>query len=124
MERRSFIRTATAGALAGSLGSIAAPSLAQSQPTISWRLASSFPRSLDTIFGASDTLTKRVAVLTGGKFNIRAFPGGEIVPALQVADAVQAGTVEMGHSASYYYFGKDPTFAFDCAVPFGLNSRQ
>jgi len=124
MERRSFIRTATAGALAGSLGSIAAPSMAQSQPSINWRLASSFPRSLDTIFGASDTLSKRVAALTGGKFNIRAFPGGEIVPALQVADAVQAGTVEMGHSASYYYFGKDPTFAFDCAVPFGLNSRQ
>jgi TRAP-type mannitol/chloroaromatic compound transport system substrate-binding protein len=124
MERRSFIRTATAGVLAGSISTMAAPSLAQSQPNISWRLASSFPKSLDTIFGASDKLCKRVASLTGGKFNIRAFPGGEIVPALQVADAVQAGTIEMGHSASYYYFGKDPTFAFDCAVPFGLNSRQ
>jgi TRAP-type mannitol/chloroaromatic compound transport system substrate-binding protein len=124
MERRSFIRTATAGALAGSMSTMAAPSLAQSQPSINWRLASSFPKSLDTIFGASDKLCKRVASLTGGKFNIRAFPGGEIVPALQVADAVQAGTIEMGHSASYYYFGKDPTFAFDCAVPFGLNSRQ
>ena len=124
MERRSFIRTAGAGALAGSLASIATPSLAQTLPSINWRLASSFPKSLDTIYGASDTLSKRVAALTDGKFNIRAFPGGEIVPALQVADAVQANTVEMGHSASYYYFGKDPAFAFDCAVPFGLNSRQ
>jgi TRAP-type mannitol/chloroaromatic compound transport system substrate-binding protein len=124
MERRSFIRTASAGALAGGLGAIAAPSIAQSLPAVHWRLASSFPKSLDTIYGASDTLTRRVAALTGGRFAIRAFPGGEIVPALQVADAVQAGTVEMGHSASYYYFGKDPTFAFDCAVPFGLNSRQ
>jgi TRAP-type mannitol/chloroaromatic compound transport system substrate-binding protein len=124
MERRSFIRTASAGALAGGLGAIAAPSIAQSLPAIHWRLASSFPKSLDTIYGASETLSRRVAALTGGRFTIRAFPGGEIVPALQVADAVQAGTVEMGHSASYYYFGKDPSFAFDCAVPFGLNSRQ
>ena len=68
--------------------------------------------------------TKRVTQLTDGKFNIRPFAGGEIVPALQVMDAVQAGTVEMGHSASYYYFGKDPTFAFDAVVPFGLTSRQ
>ena len=124
MERRSFIRTASAGALAGSLGAITAPAIAQSLPAINWRLASSFPKSLDTIYGASEMLTRRVAALTGGRFAIRSFPGGEIVPALQVADAVQAGTVEVGHTASYYYFGKDPTFAFDCAVPFGLNSRQ
>ena len=121
MERRSFLKKATVGA---SVGAIAVPALAQSQPTINWRLASSFPISLDTIFGAAETFSKRVSALTGGKFNIRVFAGGEIVPALQVMDAVQAGTVEMGHSASYYYFGKDPTFAFDCAVPFGLNSRQ
>ncbi len=121
MERRSFIKKATIGA---SVGAIAAPALAQSQPTLNWRLASSFPKSLDTIYGAAETFSKRVSQLTGGKFNIRVFAGGEIVPALQVMDAVQAGTVEMGHTAPYYYFGKDPTFAFDCAVPFGLNSRQ
>jgi TRAP-type mannitol/chloroaromatic compound transport system substrate-binding protein len=121
MERRSFLKKAAVGA---SAGAIAAPALAQSLPTINWRLASSFPKSLDTIFGAADVFTKRVSQLTGGKFNIRVFAGGEIVPALQVMDAVQAGTVEMGHTASYYYFGKDPSFAFDCAVPFGLNSRQ
>jgi TRAP-type mannitol/chloroaromatic compound transport system substrate-binding protein len=121
MERRSFITKAALGTAAGT---IAAPALAQALPTINWRLASSFPKSLDTIFGAADALTSRVSQLTDGKFNIRSFAGGEIVPGLQVMDAVQAGTVEMGHSASYYYFGKDPTFAFDCAVPFGLTSRQ
>ncbi len=121
MERRSFLKKAAVGA---SVGAIAAPALAESQPTLNWRLASSFPKSLDTIFGAAEVFTKRVSQLTGGKFNIRVFAGGEIVPALQVVDAVQAGTVEMGHTASYYYFGKDPTFAFDCAVPFGLTSRQ
>ncbi|HYD95469.1 MAG TPA: TRAP transporter substrate-binding protein [Noviherbaspirillum sp.] len=121
MERRSFLKKATVGA---SIGAMAAPALAQSLPSLNWRMASSFPKTLDTVFGASELFCKRVAQLTGGKFNIRLFAGGEIVPALQVMDAVQNGTIEMGHTASYYYFGKDPTFAFDCAVPFGLNSRQ
>ena len=121
MERRSFIKKAAAGAGAGI---IAAPAIAAELPAITWRLASSFPKSLDTIYGAADTFTKRVAQLTGGKFNIRVFAAGEVVPGLQVLDAVQAGTVECGHSASYYYYGKDATFSFDCAVPFGLTSRQ
>jgi TRAP-type mannitol/chloroaromatic compound transport system substrate-binding protein len=121
MERRSFLKKAAAGV---SVGAVAAPALAQAQPNIQWRLASSFPKSLDTIYGAAETFSKRISELTGGKFNIRVFAGGEIVPALQVMDAVQAGTIEMGHTASYYYFGKDPTFAFDGVLPFGLTSRQ
>ncbi|MBA5688208.1 TRAP transporter substrate-binding protein [Rugamonas apoptosis] len=121
MQRRSFLTKSAAGAAAAALS---APALAQSQPAISWRLTSSFPKTLDTIFGACDKFTKRVAELTGGKFVIRNFAAGEIVPGFQVLDAVQAGTVEMGHTPSYYYFGKDPAFAFDCAVPFGLTSRQ
>lgn len=121
MKRRSFLSGAAAGVAAG-IGS--APAIAQANPTINWRLASSFPKSLDTIYGAAEIMAKRVSALTDGKFNIRVFPGGELVPALQVMDAVQAGTVEMGHSASYYYFGKDATFAFDTAVPFGLTARQ
>lgn len=121
MKRRSFLHTAAVGLAAGT---VAAPAIAQTSPTINWRLASSFPKSLDTIYGAAEIMAKRVSQLTDGRFNIRVFPGGEIVPALQVMDAVQAGTVEMGHSASYYYFGKDATFAFDTAVPFGLTARQ
>jgi TRAP-type mannitol/chloroaromatic compound transport system substrate-binding protein len=121
MQRRSFLTTSAVGATAGV---IAAPALAQINPEVKWRLASSFPKSLDTIFGAAEAFTKRVAQLTEGRFQIRQFAAGDIVPGLQVMDAVQAGTVEMGHTPSYYYFGKDPTFAFDCAVPFGLTSRQ
>jgi TRAP-type mannitol/chloroaromatic compound transport system substrate-binding protein len=93
-------------------------------PEIKWRLASSFPKALDTIYGAAETMTKALAEATDNKFQIRVFAAGEIVPGLQVADAVQNGTVECGHTASYYYVGKDPTFAFDTAVPFGLNARQ
>lgn len=121
MERRKFLAATAAG---GTVSLVSAPAVAQSLPTINWRLASSFPKALDTIFGAADTFTSRVSSLTGGRFNIRVFSAGEIVPAFGVLDAVQSGTVEMAHTASYYFFGKDPTFAFDSAVPFGLNSRQ
>ncbi|MDQ1919760.1 TRAP transporter substrate-binding protein [Massilia pseudoviolaceinigra] len=121
MQRRSFLTKSAIGATAGV---VAAPALAQINPEVKWRTASSFPKSLDTIFGSAEAFTRRVAELTGGRFQIRQFAAGDIVPGLQVMDAVQAGTVEMGHTPSYYYFGKDATFAFDCAVPFGLTSRQ
>ena len=122
MNRRSAIRRAGLGAVAAS--TLAAPALAQGLPEIKWRLTSSFPKSLDTIYGAGEHFARRVAQLTDNKFQIRVFAGGEIVPPLQALDAVQNGTVECCHTAPYYYVGKDPTFAFDTAVPFGLNTRQ
>ncbi len=127
MKRRKFITTAAIGgvsAAAVAAASFPKPAIAQSQPEIKWRLASSFPKSLDTLYGASEQIAKRVAEATDNKFQIRAFAGGEIVPALQVLDAVQNNTVELGHTASYYYVGKDPTFTFDTTMPFGMNTRQ
>ena len=123
MQRRNFLNNAGAG-LAGILAAGAAPAFAQGAGEIRWRLASSFPKSLDTIFGASEFLAKRVADASGGKFQIRPFAAGEIVPGLQVVDAVSNGTVECGHTASYYYIGKDPTYALGTTVPFGPNARQ
>ncbi len=123
MTRRSFMKNAALGASA-SLGAIAAPAFAQSMPTIHWRLASSFPKSLDTIFGGSMRFCQRVSELTGGRFTIRAFPGGEIVPPFEVMNAVQKGTVEMAHTVSQYFSGVDTAFNFDSGLPFGLNSRQ
>ncbi len=122
MQRREFIKGG-AGLGLGSLA-VAAPAMAADMPEVSWRLASSFPKSLDTIYLAAEGLARRVAALTNGKFQIRCFAGGELVPGLQVLDAVQNGTVECGHSASYYYVGKNMAFAFDCAVPFGMTARQ
>src|SRR6187455_2187599 len=121
MKRRSFLKKAAVGLAAGT---VAAPAIAQSQPTVSWRLASSFPKSLDTIFGAAEVISRRVAAATNGKFTIKVFAGGEIVPPFSVVDAVQNATVECCHTAPYYFFGKDPTFAFACAIPFGMNARQ
>src|SRR3989441_1842979 len=121
MQRRSFLKKAAAGVAAGA---VAAPAIAQSQATINWRMAASWPKSLDTLYGGAELICKRVAAATGGKFNIKLFAAGEIVGGLQVLDAVQNGTVECGHTAAYYYFGKDQTFAFGTAIPFGLNARQ
>jgi TRAP-type mannitol/chloroaromatic compound transport system substrate-binding protein len=101
-----------------------APAIAQGTPEVRWRLASSFPKSLDTLWGAAEHFCKRISGLTDGKFQIRPFAAGEVVPGLQVLDAVQNSTVEIGQTASYYYVGKDPTFAFETSMPFGLNTRQ
>ena len=121
MKRREFLKSAGLGLAAST---VAAPAIAQSSPEIRWRLTASWPKSLDTIYGACETFAKFVSEATDRKFQVQVFAAGEIVPALQVLDAVQNATVEMGHSAMYYYIGKDPTWALFCAVPFGLNGRQ
>ena len=120
MERRSFVRSA---GIAGVLAAGVAPAV-HAQAALRWRLTSSFPKSLDTLFGVSDVFAGKVKEMSGGKFQITTHGPGELVPAFGTVDAVQNGTVEMASTAPYYYFGKDPTFAIGCAIPFGLNSRQ
>ncbi|TCU15837.1 TRAP transporter substrate-binding protein [Rhizobium sullae] len=124
MDRRSFIKKAgTAGAGAVAASALAAPAIAQENPKISWRMTSSFPKSLDTIFGGAEDIAKQVSEATDGAFKIQPFAAGEIVPGLQAADAVSSGTVECCHTCSYYFVGKDPTYAIGTAIPFGLNAR-
>jgi TRAP-type mannitol/chloroaromatic compound transport system substrate-binding protein len=123
MQRRKFFKSAGVAA-AGAVAAVASPAIAQSAPEIKWRLTSSFPKALDTIFGAAETFSKFVAEATDNKFQIQVFPAGELAPGLEAANEVGKGSVEMCHTASYYYWGKDPTYAFGTAVPFGLNARQ
>lgn len=127
-DRRKFlsgaaVASASVATAAAAVSSFPKPALAQSAPEIKWRLTSSFPKSLDTIYGTGETFAKAVSDLTDGKFQIQVFAAGEIVPGLQAADAVTNGTVEMCHTASYYFVGKDPTFALVANIPFGLNAR-
>jgi TRAP-type mannitol/chloroaromatic compound transport system substrate-binding protein len=121
MQRRSFVHGA---GIAGVLAAGVAPAIVHAQATLRWRIASSFPKSLDTLFGACDVMAKKVSDMTGGKFVISTHAAGELMPAFGVLDGVSNGTVEMANTAPYYFFGKDPTYALDCAIPFGLNSRQ
>jgi TRAP-type mannitol/chloroaromatic compound transport system substrate-binding protein len=123
-NRRQFVKSASIGAAIAATSGVATPALAQAAPEIKWRLTSSFPKSLDTIYGASEVFSKTLAEITDNKFQVQVFAAGEIVPGLQAMDAVSNGTVEMCHTSSYYYWGKDPTFAFGTAVPFGLNQRM
>ncbi len=121
MKRRDFLKVTATGAAAAA---VASPAIAQSSPEIKWRLASSFPKSLDTIYGGAEVFSKHLAEATDNKFQVQVFAGGELVPGLQALDATSNGTVEMSHTVAYYYVGKDPTFAIFACVPFGLNTRQ
>ena len=120
MDRRSVLRNA---GIAGVLAAGVAPAV-HAQAAIRWRLASSFPKSLDTIFGAAEVFARQVKAMSGGKFEISTHAAGELMPAFGVVDGVQQDTVEVAHTAPYYFFGKNECFALGCAIPFGLNSRQ
>jgi TRAP-type mannitol/chloroaromatic compound transport system substrate-binding protein len=133
MRRRDFVKkTALSAAGAGTLaacGSDAAPGVATAEaavqgPEVRWRLVTSFPPSLDILHGAAERIAERIGVLTGGRFDIRVYSAGEIVPGLEVMDAVQQGTAQAGLTGGYYYIGKSPALAFDSSLPFGLNHRQ
>jgi TRAP-type mannitol/chloroaromatic compound transport system substrate-binding protein len=132
MQRRHLLRTATAVATAAGGASLlsacrirrADSGSTASLPAVRWRMATSWPHSLDTIFGGAETVSRRVKEMSGGRFQIQPYAAGELVPGLEVLDAVQSGSVECGHTASYYYLGKNPALAFGTAVPFGLTAQQ
>jgi TRAP-type mannitol/chloroaromatic compound transport system substrate-binding protein len=132
LKRREFLKQAASVAAGGAGAAILSGCTSQpdgapavhTKKNVVWRLTSSFTRSLDTLYGATEYFAARVEALSEGRFRIRTYPAGEIVPALQVLDAVQRGTVQMGQTASYYFVGKNPALAFECCVPFGLSSRQ
>src|SRR5690349_5737819 len=121
MQRRAFLRRAGAGMVATA---IASPAIAQTAAPVRWRLATSWPKSLDTLYGGVEAMCQRVGQITDRKFQIQCFAGGEIVPPLQVWDATQNGTVECGHTLTSFNIGKNPAVAFDSGLAFGLNTRQ
>ena len=124
LDRRSFLTRASVGGAAAAAGAaLAAPAIAQESPSISWRLASSFPKSLDTIYGGGEELSTRLKEATDGKFSIQVFAAGEIVPGLDSIDAAGSGTVEAAHSVGYYNWGKDPAYACGADLPFTFSAR-
>jgi TRAP-type mannitol/chloroaromatic compound transport system substrate-binding protein len=137
MQRRDFLRGAAAGVVGGlglTLGACTAstaapaateaPAQAAEMPVVEWRMGTSWPVSLDTIYGGATVLAERLSELTDGKFKITTFPAGELYPGLEVLQNVQQGTTEAGHTAMYYYVGLNPTWAIATALPFGLTAQQ
>ena len=120
-NRRNMLKGGLAGA---ALATTAASAQTPQAAAINWRMTSSYPKALDAVFGAGDIFIKAVSDMSGGRIQLQHFASGELVPGLQALDAVQNGTVECCDTASFYYVGKDPSFAFGAAVPFGLNTRQ
>ena len=123
MRRRGFLDKMAVAGGAG-IAALAAPAALAQQATVRWRMATAWPKSLDNMFGSAEALCKRVGELTGGKFEIRCFPAGEIVPPPQLMDAVSNGTVECNHVLSSFFIGKNSAVAFDAGLAFGLNARQ
>lgn len=125
LDRRSFLtRASVGGAAAAASGLLAAPAIAQEAPQVNWRLASSFPKSLDTIYGGAEEMAQRLSEATDGRFNIQVFAAGEIVPGLDAINATTDGTVECCHSVGYYNWGKDPAFACGADLPFTFSARS
>ena len=123
--RRKFLgRALTASTSAAGLAAVASPAVAQEMPSVKWRCVSSFPKNLEVLFGCAPFLARAVAEATDNKFQIQVHAAGEVVPALQAFDAVAGASVEMCHTAAYYYAGKDPAFALATHAPFLLNTRQ
>jgi len=119
--RRSFIKRAAVGLAASS---VFGPVYAQTNKRVQWRMATSWPESLDTIYGGALWVAKRVAELTDGRFTIEVHPAGELVQPFEILQAVQKGEIESGHTTVQYYIEMHPAFAFASAVPYGLTARQ
>jgi TRAP-type mannitol/chloroaromatic compound transport system substrate-binding protein len=126
IDRRNFLtKGALVGAGAAAAGTgLAAPAIAQTLPTLRWRLTSGFPNNLDTIYGGAVVMAEALSAITEGRFQIQVFQAGELVPGPQAIDAVQANTVEIAHTCGYYFTGKNPAFAIGSTIPFGFNARQ
>ncbi len=149
MKRREFLRGAAAGIMGGlgmtlaacsstpaasvpSDSGTAAPTDVQSQapaqssslPAVEWRMGTSWPVALDTIFGGASVMAERIAELSNGMFKITPFPAGELFPGTEVVQNVSQGAVESGHTALYYYVGLNPAFAIGTSLPFGLTAQQ
>ncbi len=99
-------------------GSAAAPA-----KTYNWKMVTTWPPNFPIFQEGVQRFADDVKTLSNGRLKIKVYAGGELVPALQVFDAVSQGTVEMGHGAGYYWAGKMPAAQFFTAVPFGMNAQ-
>ena len=130
MKRRDFVAAAGAATLLGACSdqkdcTTAASSDSQTvKEVINWTMVTTWPPGFQGLGTGAEYLADQINSLTKGRIKVKVYGAGELVPALQVFDAVSSGSVEMGHGAAYYWKGKLPAASFFCAVPFGLNAQE
>ena len=88
-----------------------------------WKMVTTWPANFPVFQEAPEMFAENVRIMSNGRLDIKVFAGGELVPALQVFDAVSQGAVEMGHGAAYYWAGKVPAAQFFTTVPFGMEQK-
>ncbi|ANO52844.1 TRAP transporter substrate-binding protein [Woeseia oceani] len=125
MKRRAFVGTlAAAAGVAACSQESASSGPAASQQTFRWNMVTSWPPGLPGLGIGAENLARRIERATAGRLKIQVYAGGELVPALEVFDAVRAGTAQMGHDASYYHRGKVPAAQYFTTIPFALNGNE
>jgi TRAP-type mannitol/chloroaromatic compound transport system substrate-binding protein len=122
MQRRKFIVKAGVLAAAGAATAVDAPNVI-AQPKYKWRMATSWPPKFHPPGIAAEMLAKLTEEMSGGRLHIEVYGAGELVPGLENFEACRSGTVQVGHSAAYYWAGKEPATQWFTAVPFGLNTQ-
>ncbi len=126
LERRDFIKKATAGTAVAAAGIAAStfPKPSLSQGRMKWRMQTTWPKNFPGLGTGANTLAEFIGKASDGRLTVEVFGGGEIVPAFETMDAVNSGTIEMGHGAPYYWKGKVAASQFIASVPFGLNPAE
>jgi len=130
MKRRDFVTAAGAATLLTACGEAKncdsgdSTQNTQKQTVINWTMVTTWPPGFIGLGTGAEYLADQINKLSNGRIKVKVYGAGELVPALQVFDAVSSGSVEMGHGASYYWKGKLPAASFFGAVPFGLNAQE
>ncbi|MGP0170255.1 TRAP transporter substrate-binding protein [Pseudomonas sp. NCHU5208] len=130
MKRRDILAAAGVGLAATALvgckeeAKSGAPQEGSSSQTFTWKMVTSWPKNFPGVGVGAERFAKLVDEMSNGRLKVKVYAAGELVPALEVFDAVSRGTAEMGHGAPYYWKGKVPAAQFFCALPFGPNAQE
>jgi TRAP-type mannitol/chloroaromatic compound transport system substrate-binding protein len=122
-DRRRFLAKASGVVTAGAAAIIADAPNVIAQPKVQWRLSTAYPPVLDQLHGAVQRLAKVVDEMSGGRFRIEVFPGGQIMPPFACFDAASQGTIEAFMGSGQYWTDKEPALEWFTTIPFGMNPQ-
>ncbi len=129
MKRRDFVAGVGFGTLATSIAACSKAVTTDCAPgasgkTFKWNMVTSWPPMFPGLGTGADYLGKIIEAASGGRIEVKVYAAGELVPALEVFDAVASGSAQIGHTGAYYWKGKSPATQLFGAVPFGMNTSE